>query len=101
MTEDILLCCICCMLFAIGCAGGMFIWDAIVLGTFIWFWRGDCGLGRGRFPSVLTCCMRGDVCGSEPGIDESGIEYAGYPEAAAVAIAAACEGETPYGGCMP
>lgn len=40
LTVDILLCpgicpCICCMLFAIGCAGGMFICDPMVLGTLI------------------------------------------------------------------
>lgn len=58
-----------------GCADDdRLICDAIVLGTFIEFCRGDCGFGR---PSVLTWPRRGDVCGSEPGSDESGIEYAG------------------------
>ena len=43
-------------------------------------------------PSVFICCMRGDVCGIERSAFESGMLYAaGYPEAAAVAIAAACD----------
>lgn len=91
---DILRCCICAMLF--GIADGMLICVAIELETFIWFCcRGDCGIGLCILPSVFACPIRGEVC------DISGIEYAGYPEAAAVAIAAACEGETPYCDCMP
>ena len=50
-------------------------------------------------PSCLTCCIRGDVCGIEPCNDVSDIVEYGYPDAAAVAMAAACEGET-YCGCI-
>lgn len=84
------------------CAGGMLIGPPIVACMFIWWFccRGDCGFGRMPTPSILTCCDRGEVCGIDPCNDVSGMEYAGYPDAAAVAIAAACDGETPYGGCM-
>ena len=42
-------------------------------------------------PSVFICCMRGDVCCIDRRALESPTLYAGYPEAAAVAIAAASE----------
>ena len=48
-------------------------------------------------PSVFICCMRGDVCCIERSAFESPMLYAGYPEAAAVAIAAA---SVTYCGCI-
>lgn len=81
------------------CAGGMLICPGIEPGApLICLCWGDCSGGPPRialFASFLTDCMRGDVCGIA--MPESGaIEYVGgYPDAAAVAMAAACDWLTP------
>ena len=68
-------------------------------GAFIGFCcRGDAGA---VLPSALTCANRGDVCGIGPGMESDIVYGAGYPEAAWVAMAAACDGDMLYCGCMP